>query len=501
MDDGDIPASTSTTLASPLPLSPAVTGARAEEEVVLSSWAILILVSLLLTTLLVAHFLEHRRSGVATVRSGFQHETIVALLMGACVGVFVRAAGGPALQQMVSFEHAYFFNLLLPPIILSSGYDLKPRRFFKNFGTILVFAFLGTLIATGVIGFVLYAAVVLRLAPLKLTLHECMTFGSILSSTDPVTIIAVFNQLRVDPDLFAVVFGESMLNDAVAIVLFSTLSKFHGQEITVMSVISGTMLFVTVFFGSLLIGVIIGLIASLTLKHGGLNKSPSLESCVVTLLAYSSYLLSNSIHLSGIVSLLFCSITLKHYAYNNMSLRTRRTTRYMFRVLSQLAENFCFIYLGVTLFANGGKSGRFSFAVLLSRYASITPLATTINRLFYPRTRPLLPLAHQRIMWWAGMRGAIAFALSFELETPSDAALAAALRTTTLVVCVASVIGLGGTVAWAVRACGIRTGVVDEDEDDPAAAADDDDDADADDARAARRVSLCVGGGVFLAPR
>ncbi|KAJ3390658.1 monovalent cation:H+ antiporter, CPA1 (nhx1) [Entophlyctis sp. JEL0112] len=220
MDDGDIPASTSTTLASPLPLSPAVTGARAEEEVVLSSWAILILVSLLLTTLLVAHFLEHRRSGVATVRSGFQHETIVALLMGACVGVFVRAAGGPALQQMVSFEHAYFFNLLLPPIILSSGYDLKPRRFFKNFGTILVFAFLGTLIATGVIGFVLYAAVVLRLAPLKLTLHECMTFGSILSSTDPVTIIAVFNQLRVDPDLFAVVFGESMLNDAVAIVLF-----------------------------------------------------------------------------------------------------------------------------------------------------------------------------------------------------------------------------------------------------------------------------------------
>ncbi|KAJ3390657.1 Sodium/hydrogen exchanger 7 [Entophlyctis sp. JEL0112] len=148
----------------------------------------------------------------------------------------------------------------------------------------------------------------------------------------------------------------------------------------------------------------------------------------------------------------------------------------------------------------------FRFAVLLSRYASITPLATTINRLFYPRTRPLLPLAHQRIMWWAGMRGAIAFALSFELETPSDAALAAALRTTTLVVCVASVIGLGGTVAWAVRACGIRTGVVDEDEDDPAAAADDDDDADADDgaaddARAARRVSLCVGGGVFLAPR
>jgi sodium/hydrogen exchanger-like protein 6/7 len=75
-----------------------------------------------------------------------------------------------------------------------------------------------------------------------------------------------------------------------------------------------------------------------------------LESCIISLLAYSSYLLSNSIQLSGIVSLLFCGITMKHYAYDNMSIRSRRTTKYMWRVLSQLSENFIFIYLGVTLF-------------------------------------------------------------------------------------------------------------------------------------------------------
>src|SRR6266498_3248012 len=104
------------------------------------------------------------------------------------------------------------------------------------------------------------------------------------------------------------------------------------------------------------------------LKHSRLYKYPSIESCIIALMAYSSYLFSNGLYLSGwfiykfffklnsscvnlgIVSLLFCGITLKHYAYDNMSLRTKRTTRYMFHVLAKLSENFIFIYLGLTLF-------------------------------------------------------------------------------------------------------------------------------------------------------
>lgn len=54
----------------------------------------------------------------------------------------------------------------------------------------------------------------------------------------------------------------------------------------------------------------------------------------------------------GIVSLLFCGITLKHYAYHNMSRRTQRTSRYTFSMLAQLSENFIFIYLGLSLFTS-----------------------------------------------------------------------------------------------------------------------------------------------------
>ena len=60
----------------------------------------------------------------------------------------------------------------------------------------------------------------LGLESLEVTLIECLTFGSTLSATDPVTILAIFNQYKVDPKLYTIIFGESLLNDAVSIVMY-----------------------------------------------------------------------------------------------------------------------------------------------------------------------------------------------------------------------------------------------------------------------------------------
>jgi solute carrier family 9 (sodium/hydrogen exchanger), member 6/7 len=99
---------------------------------------------------------------------------------------------------------------------------------------------------------------------------------------------------------------------------------------------------------------------ALMLKHSQLRRFPQIETCMILLMAYGSYFLSNALRMSGIalnyyidlgiVSLLFCGITLKHYAYHNMSRRTRLSTKYLFQVLAQLSENFIFIYLGLSLF-------------------------------------------------------------------------------------------------------------------------------------------------------
>lgn len=255
-------------------------------------------------------------------------------------------------------------------------------------------------------------------------------FGAILSSTDPVTVLAIFQQLKVDPKLYTIIFGESILNDSVAIVLFSTLARFRGKFISFTNVFLGCTSFLGVFIGSILIGIIVSLIATLILKHSKLHLFPSLESCIILLLAYSSYLLSNSIHMSGIVSLLFCGITLKHYARENMSIRTRKTTKYMFRVLSQLSENFIFIYLGIALFTKSDDSfypGLIIFTlvpiqlliillevvVLFARYASVIPISRFVNYVTKsPSGQPTIPRNYQLMICHAGLRGAISFALS-----------------------------------------------------------------------------------------
>ena len=83
-------------------------------------------------------------------------------------------------------------------------------------------------------------------------------------------------------------------------------------------------------------GVLFGLLCSLLLKHTRLRLYKELECCVVLLVAYASYFFSNAVEMSGIVSLLFCGITLKHYAYHNMSRRTQSMSKGILQTLSNV---------------------------------------------------------------------------------------------------------------------------------------------------------------------
>lgn len=130
-----------------------------------------------------------------------------------------------------------------------------------------------------------------------------------------------------DEKLYAIIFGESILNDSVAIVLFSTLGHFRDSVVSVENIVKGIVMFVSVLLGSVLVGVVIALICALSLKNTHMYKYASIESCILALLAFSAYLLSNAVKLSGIVSLLFCGITLRHYAYSSLSKTSRKTTK------------------------------------------------------------------------------------------------------------------------------------------------------------------------------
>ncbi|KAI0049031.1 sodium/hydrogen exchanger [Auriscalpium vulgare] len=437
-----------------------------EEEEFYSSWSLFLVCMLLILSLWTSYYLQIKRIRAV-------NETLVSIAAGMFVGLVVRLAPGHLIREMLTFKHTLFFNLLLPPIILNSGYELKQENFFRNFGSILTFAFLGTFISAVGVGVLVYLYSFLGLESVDLSLLECLTFGTTLSATDPVTILAIFNQYKVDPKLYTVIFGESLLNDAVSIVMYETLSQFHGTEIYLSSLFHGIGIFLLSFSVSMALGASFGLAMSLILKHSSLAQYPAIESCLVALVAYTCYFFSNGISMSGIVSLLFCGITLKHYAYHTMSRRTQRTSKYIFATLAQLSENFIFIYLGLSLFTSPPSSEKVTsyvkplfitittVAVVFTRYAAVFPLSEAIN-LFHRHARGQrtdeLPHSYQMMLFWAGLRGAVGVALAAGFKGPN----AQLLRTTVLVVVVLTVVVFGGTTARMLEILGIRTGVEDE---------------------------------------
>uniref|UniRef100_A0A8C8SKS7 Sodium/hydrogen exchanger n=1 Tax=Pelusios castaneus TaxID=367368 RepID=A0A8C8SKS7_9SAUR len=320
--------------------------------------------------------------------------------------------------RKVTFDPEVFFNILLPPIIFYAGYSLKRRHFFRNLGSILAYAFLGTAISCFVIGSIIYGCVALMKVTGQLGgdfyFTDCLLFGAIVSATDPVTVLAIFHELQVDVELYALLFGESVLNDAVAIVLSSSIVAYqpagdnsHTFDVTAMFKSIG--IFLGIFSGSFAMGAATGVVTFTKLR-----EFPLLETGLFFLMSWSTFLLAEACGFTGVVAVLFCGITQAHYTYNNLSTESQHRTKQLFELLNFLAENFIFSYMGLTLFTFQNHNFNPTFivgaflAIFLGRAANIYPLSFLLNL----GRRNKIGTNLQHMMMFAGLRGAMAFALA-----------------------------------------------------------------------------------------
>ncbi|XP_075708683.1 sodium/hydrogen exchanger 7 isoform X2 [Rhinoderma darwinii] len=376
--------------------------------------------------------------------------------------------------RKVTFDPEVFFNILLPPIIFHAGYSLKKRHFFRNIGSILTYAFFGTAVSCFIIGNLMYGVV--KLMKLvgqlngKFYYTDCLFFGAIISATDPVTVLAIFNDLRADVDLYALLFGESVLNDAVAIVLSSSIVAYqptgeNSHTFDAAAFFKSVGVFVGIFSGSFAMGVCTGVSTALVTKFTKLHCFPLLETALFFLLSWSTFLLAEACGFTGVVAVLFCGITQAHYTYNNLSPDSRIRTKQLFEVLHFLAENFIFSYMGLALFTFQKHVfspvfivGAF-IAVFVGRAAHVYPLSFFLNL----GRRHKIGWNFQHMMMFSGLRGAMAFALSIR-DTASYAHQM--MFSTTLLIVFFTVWIIGGGTTPMLSWLNIRVGV-DPDQDPP----------------------------------
>jgi sodium/hydrogen exchanger 8 len=420
-----------------------------------------------------------------------------ALLLGVFFGIVSRIFG---LTQALRFSPAAFFYALLPPIVFAAGFTLKKRSFFDNIGAILTYAVLGTFISAIVFGTVTYSLVLMHvISPKSLgaaPFAECFMYGAAISSIDPVATLAVLAQSDTPPILYNLVFGESVLNDAVAIVLFRSIENAAGSSMNLVTIPRVLFQFSFLLVGSLVVGVGVGLACAFLLKRfdaywkgggktltgshakpqglsiseqfqggtpAGLNDGddeegggyqsidPTMyEISIMVMGSYLAYLVAEVVGMSGIVALFFTGICHSHYSYYNVSSETQVACRRLFEVGAFLCELFVFAYLGLQV---ATMNHSFDFGLLisgiplavLSRAVMIVPCTKLVNH--YRKNK--LPDNMMRMMWAVGLRGAVAYGLVVNMPSgqekgDGEAGIGIpAIETATLMIAVASSLILG----------------------------------------------------------
>ncbi|XP_032583280.1 sodium/hydrogen exchanger 3 isoform X5 [Drosophila sechellia] len=339
-------------------------------------------------------------------------ESCLLIVVGVVIGVVLYFCTDVAVSPLTPNT---FFFYMLPPIILDAGYFMPNRLFFDNLGTILLMAVVGTIFNIATIGGSLYACGKMGIYGESETpgLMDVFLFASLISAVDPVAVLAVFEEIHVNEILYIVVFGESLLNDAVTVVMYHMMESYNEiglDKIIAQDIASGVGSFFVVALGGTAIGIIWGFLTGLVTRFT--DHVRVIEPIFIFVMAYLAYLNAEIFHMSGILAITFCGITMKNYVESNISQKSHTTVKYALKMLSSSAETIIFMFLGVAT-VNNMHVWNTWFVVLTIAFCSVFRvigvilLSALANRFRLHK----LSRVDQFVMSYGGLRGAVAFAL------------------------------------------------------------------------------------------
>ncbi|XP_005686359.2 PREDICTED: sodium/hydrogen exchanger 4 [Capra hircus] len=343
-------------------------------------------------------------------------ESCLLILVGALVGAVIFGTDHKSPPVM---DSSIYFLYLLPPIVLESGYFMPTRPFFENLGSILWWAGLGALLNAFGIGLSLHLVCQVPAFGLgDVNLLQNLLFGSLMSAVDPVAVLAVFEEARVNEQLHMMIFGEALLNDGISVVLYNILiafTKMHKFEgIEPVDILAGCARFIIVGCGGVFFGVIFGFISAFITRFT--QNISAIEPLIVFMFSYVSYLVAETLYLSGILAITACAVTMKKYVEENVSQTSYTTIKYFMKMLSSVSETLIFIFMGVSTI---GKNHEWNWAFIcftlvfcqIWRAISVFVLFYVSNQF---RTFPF-SVKDQCVIFYSGVRGAGSFSLAFLL--------------------------------------------------------------------------------------
>ncbi|MDH3292948.1 MAG: Na+/H+ antiporter [Acidimicrobiia bacterium] len=347
---------------------------------------------------------------VTVIASRLRFPFTVALVV---VGLFASVLG-ELVAVDISAEVILF--LLVPPLLFEATLNLPWPKLRADLFPILMFALIGTAVGTLAIGALVHWTVAVPWT-------AAFAFGALISATDPVAVIALFKTLGAPKRLAILVEGESLFNDAVAVVAFGlAVTAAAGSEpFTLGNAIND---FLVVSAGGLGIGLILGyLVSSVFLAR---VDDPLVETSITLALAYGSFLLAEEfgivvgreLHFSGILAVVASGLMVGNVGMHNTSPSTRLTLDNFWELLTFLVNSMVFLVIGLAISLED-LADHFVpvvvaiIGVLVLRILLIHALAAIAS---WAQPSRRVPGPYRNVMIWAGLRGAISLALVLTVD-------------------------------------------------------------------------------------
>ncbi|MFB6179149.1 MAG: Na+/H+ antiporter [Halorientalis sp.] len=371
---------------------------------------------------LLAVFIIAAAVGVVVAKIGQFPYTVALLLAG-------LAASIAGVSVNIELSHDLILLVLLPPLLFEGAATTNFEQLRRNIVPIMITAIPGLVIAVVVLG--IAGAYVFPFAPLV-----ALLFAAMILPTDPVSVLALFEELGAPERLSVLVEGESLINDGVGVVLFSALLVMVEHHEAARSLLDpatvGSVAFdiAVVSVGGLLVGLATGYSVYRVMA----NLDEHMTEIVLTIiLAYGSFLLAEHyLHVSGVIATVVAGLFIGNRgAEYAMSPQTKISIFNTWETGAFIVNTFIFLMIGVTtpigdLLAHVDLIAVAIPLVILARAVVIYPLTTLLNQF----TEPEIPLRYQHVMVWGGLHASIPIALVLGLPTGGllDATLQTQLR-------------------------------------------------------------------------
>ncbi|MBT7371327.1 MAG: hypothetical protein HN816_11805, partial [Gammaproteobacteria bacterium] len=336
--------------------------------------------------------------------------TILLVFVGIAISTFGHGVPGLELLTHFRLTPELVLFVFIPTLIFESAFNLDARQLSSNIWPVLTLAVPGLLISTAIIGFIFSTFS-------EFDLLVSLLLGAILSATDPVAVIAIFKQLGVPERLTILVEGESLFNDATSLVLATILiGLVSAGTFTPSVLIDGTGEFLIVFVGGVAVGWVLALMAGYTL--GRIESDPAIEITLTTILAYFSFIIAeHAFHVSGIMAVVAAAITIGSWGKSKISPSTSEFMEHFWEYLAFVANALIFIMVGlqidlVVLWQSIDLIALVVGAMLISRAIVIFGVVPLLGK--FPGAEAI-GLPFQSVMYWGGLRGAIALAIVLSL--------------------------------------------------------------------------------------